>query len=323
MAKRLDYLDKAKGILIILVVIGHIWQSGPVFNVIYAFHMPAFFLISGLLLQHTRSYEKPFGVFLRSKLFSFGIPFLFIELLGCLTDIIRHGVSLNWKGYLFNTLTLQYNDHNLWFLMDLFLIEILFYFLAKLFKQHGYLLLSVVFLYVVSRFFPTENAYISTLRSALYYSLFFAFGFCGSRFILKFHALACVFSAAVVLLVGLLLGKSDGHTLSLEGMVYIASGLCGAYAIIQAGKIHFSSWIDRVLTKSGMDTITIYGTHHIIYATIGVLLGITDFGSTPLVPGLIMLLGVAIMEVPIIYAIDRWAPWLAGKRKRSSGGQAS
>ena len=42
--KRLDYLDRAKGILIILVVIGHIWQSGPVFNVIYSFHMPAFFV---------------------------------------------------------------------------------------------------------------------------------------------------------------------------------------------------------------------------------------------------------------------------------------
>ena len=55
MAIRLDYLDKAKGILIILVVIGHIWQSGPVFNIIYAFHMPAFFFISGLFSKKTVS----------------------------------------------------------------------------------------------------------------------------------------------------------------------------------------------------------------------------------------------------------------------------
>ena len=71
-----------------------------------------------------------------------------------------------------------------------------------------------------------------------------------------------------------------------------------------------------IFEKAGMKTITIYGTHHILYTAIGVLLGITDFSSTPLVPGLIMLLGVAILEVPIIYAINRWAPWLAGKHRR-------
>ncbi len=316
MAKRLDYLDKAKGLLIILVVIGHIWQSGPVFNVIYAFHMPAFFVISGILLQHTRSCEKPFGSFLKSKLYSIGIPFIFIEVLGVLTDLIRHGITLNWKGYLYNTLSFHFNDPNLWFLMDLFLIEILFYFLIKLFRQRWLLLLSVVVLYFVSRFLPTGNEYINTLRSALYYALFFSLGFCGSRCFLRFNAPVCAVSAAVVFLVGLLLGKSDGHTLSLKGMAFIASGLCGAYAIIQAGKLRFFPFLDQALEKAGMNTITIYGTHHILYTAIGVLLGITDFSSTPLVPGLIMLLGVAILEVPIIYAINRWAPWLAGKHRR-------
>lgn len=42
MKKRLEYIDISKGILIILMVIGHIWQGGFVFNLIYAFHMPAF-----------------------------------------------------------------------------------------------------------------------------------------------------------------------------------------------------------------------------------------------------------------------------------------
>lgn len=316
MAKRLDYLDKAKGILIILVVIGHIWQSGPVFNTIYAFHMPAFFLISGILLQHTKSYEKPFGVFLKSRLFSFGIPFLFIELLGCLTDIIRHGANLNWKGYLYNTLTFQFNDPNLWFLMDLFLIELLFYLLIRSMKRRDLVFLVVVVLYVVSRFFPTEIAYIRTIRSALYYALFFAFGFFGSKYMNKYNAPACLISAAVVFLVGLLLTRSDNNTLSPKGMAFIASGVCGSYAVIQAGKIKSIPQMDHALSTIGKNTITIYGTHHIIYATIGKLLGITDFASTPIVQGLVMLLGVAVLEIPIIYAINRWAPWLAGKHKR-------
>ena len=64
MKERLDYIDRARGVLIILIVIGHVWQSGPVFDVIYAFHMPAFFIISGMLMAYTGSYQKPFGKFM-------------------------------------------------------------------------------------------------------------------------------------------------------------------------------------------------------------------------------------------------------------------
>lgn len=52
---RLAEIDRAKGILIVLVVIGHIWQSGYLFNTIYTFHMPAFFVISGILFGVSRS----------------------------------------------------------------------------------------------------------------------------------------------------------------------------------------------------------------------------------------------------------------------------
>ena len=316
MSKRLDYLDKAKGILIILVVIGHIWQSGPVFNIIYAFHMPAFFLISGMLLRYTGSYKKPMRTFLKSRLFSFGIPFVYIEILGCLTDIIRHGVTLNWRGYLFNTLTFNFNDHNLWFLMDLFLIEILFYILLRVLKKDCLIILAVCCLYVASRFILTDIHYISTFRGVLYYDLFFTFGFFGLSFLNRFNLTCFTASSVVVLLVGLILGDSIGNTLSLRGMAYIISGLCGSYVVIQAGKISFSKQIDIIFVKIGMNTIIVFGTHHIFYAIIGVFLGITNYASTPVIPGIIMLLGVAIIEIPTIYIINRWAPWLAGKRMR-------
>ena len=317
MAKRLDYLDIAKGILIILVVIGHIWQSGPVFNIIYAFHMPAFFLISGMLLRYTCSYKKPMRTFLKSRLFSFGIPFVFIEILGCLTDIIRHGVTLNWRGYLFNTLTFNFNDHNLWFLMDLFLIEIFFYILLRVFKKESHIILAVCCLYVASRFMLSDIHYISTFRGVLYYDLFFTFGFFSLSFLNRFSTPCFTASSFVVLLVGLILGRSNGNTLSLKGMAYILSGLCGSYIVIQAGKIPFPKRINQVLSKIGRNTIIIFGTHHIIYTTIGVLLGITDFGTTPFIPGLIMLSGVVLIEIPTIYIINRFAPWLAGKHRQN------
>lgn len=63
---RIDALDTAKGLGILLVVFGHAWRgnyaaglgiSDPVFEsvdrAIYSFHMPLFFFLSGLLFWET------------------------------------------------------------------------------------------------------------------------------------------------------------------------------------------------------------------------------------------------------------------------------
>ena len=170
----------------------------------------------------------------------------------------------------------------------------------------------MVLLVVVSRFLPSEPHCITVFRSALYYLLFFAFGFLGAAYITKYYLVVCWLSVIVVFLVGLLLGEKDGNSLSLKGMAYITSGVCGAYAVIQAGKIRTFPNLEFVLTKAGRNTITIYGTHHIIYAIMGILLGISDFKSTPIGLGLIIFLSVVLLEIPVIYGINRWVPWLAG-----------
>lgn len=87
--------------------------------------------------------------------------------------------------------------------------------------------------------------------------------------------------------------------------------------IIQAGKIPLGSIIDKALLETVKNTITIFGTHHFYYVVVAVLIGTRDFASTPIGPGLTMLLGVALLEVPTIYAINRWCPWLAGKRRKA------
>ncbi len=70
-SKRLDYLDMAKGIGILLVVIGHLQGKDifalspyilPVCTWIFSFHMPLFFIISGMLIDHKRDLEKDLSV---------------------------------------------------------------------------------------------------------------------------------------------------------------------------------------------------------------------------------------------------------------------
>lgn len=51
---RISYIDIAKGIGIFLVIWGHIILNGPAYNIIYAFHMPLFFFLSGLVFSKSK-----------------------------------------------------------------------------------------------------------------------------------------------------------------------------------------------------------------------------------------------------------------------------
>ncbi|MBB6124362.1 acyltransferase family protein [Sphingobium subterraneum] len=69
-AKRLDWVDAAKGIGIITVVIAHVWTRGPVRDFIYSFHMPLFFLLSGYMFR-----PRPMAQFLPRLAQGMAIPY--------------------------------------------------------------------------------------------------------------------------------------------------------------------------------------------------------------------------------------------------------
>lgn len=56
--KRLQYLDLAKAVGMLCVLIGHSFISEKINTVIYAFHMPLFFFISGYLCKPQKSSIK-------------------------------------------------------------------------------------------------------------------------------------------------------------------------------------------------------------------------------------------------------------------------
>lgn len=318
MKERLEYIDRAKGILIILMVIGHVWQSGFVFDTIYAFHMPAFFVISGMLMQHTKSHQKPFGKFFIRKTLAYGIPFLWIELLGVLTDIIRNGVTLNVKGYLYNTLTFDFNDPNLWFLVDLFLIEILVAGMTKLIKNPRIICGLAAALFFARYALPTQLLYVSTISSVMKYLPLFLAGFYGCAYWKRVHIPTAALCCGVVLGCVLFGNQIQAAGRLWDDLAYMLGGCCGTYAVLCIAQVHMPTAADKLLKDSGRNTILIYGTHHIYYAALGVLLGVTNFAATPIGVGLIILAGVALLEIPTIYIINRWLPFLAGKPRKLS-----
>lgn len=89
---RLEYIDIAKGIAILLVIVGHtftIWKIKV--NWIFSFHMPLFFILSGFFFKENKKTEY-------KKLFSsLIIPYLFLNLFRLLLMYIANSSQINFQ----------------------------------------------------------------------------------------------------------------------------------------------------------------------------------------------------------------------------------
>lgn len=127
MAKRIEYIDIARGIGILLVVMGHNDFSvvSPFgYKLIYSFHMPLFFFLSGYFLNITGGFltfcRKRFNSLLKPYFFTiFLIYFISISFgkMGFQTAIGRIIKSLYGAGYYLDWV-------QLWFLPHLFVVSL-------------------------------------------------------------------------------------------------------------------------------------------------------------------------------------------------------
>ncbi len=89
--KRNENIDCIKGIAIIFVIIGHgisffssnddalyVWRIA--YNIIYSFHMPVFFIVSGYLAVQKDYKIVKIGTFIKKNLLSLYIPYLILVL---------------------------------------------------------------------------------------------------------------------------------------------------------------------------------------------------------------------------------------------------
>jgi fucose 4-O-acetylase-like acetyltransferase len=92
--KRLEYIDIARGIGILLVVLGHSDAraiSPLLFQWIYSFHMPLFFFLSGMFFKP----DLAFGALLRRRWESLVKPYLFVIALVFFFTVFFTGTGLN------------------------------------------------------------------------------------------------------------------------------------------------------------------------------------------------------------------------------------
>ena len=136
---RFDYLDIAKGIGIILVVWAHIMLVGVSHRIIYAFHMPLFFFISGMLFNKDKF--TSLGQFLKQRAKRLLVPYFFYSVatwcMWAAFRFFRHDEVNSYFMPLLQTLIAQGSGefivHNsaLWFIPCLFAVEIMYFLFCK------------------------------------------------------------------------------------------------------------------------------------------------------------------------------------------------
>ena len=80
MNQRLAYIDVAKGLAMILMILCHSGMHNGFTQWIYAFHMPLFFIVSGFLYngEHTE-----LGPYIKKKFYQLIVPFILFSLMLC------------------------------------------------------------------------------------------------------------------------------------------------------------------------------------------------------------------------------------------------
>lgn len=148
--ERLNYIDAAKGILILMVVYGHIYwifcktflirntaleNYGNIQNIWIAFYMPAFFMLTG----YVSNFNKPFFPYLQNQLKTLILPAISLFILSqILTYLFYDGnFSLGIIGVV--------KGQGFWFLYALFVAKILYYFIHKIkaLKKHIIIVLVI------------------------------------------------------------------------------------------------------------------------------------------------------------------------------------
>ncbi|MCC8049997.1 MAG: acyltransferase family protein [Clostridiales bacterium] len=140
-SNRIEWIDVAKGIGIILVIMGHCFnKSSLIHKWIFSFHMPLFFILSGYCF-HVDKYQRMRDI-VRAKIKSLLIPYFGFCFLGIAVSILipewRAGFSV--KGILtdiycaYPSLT---HITSIWYLAALFILSVLLYAVVCFSRKHG------------------------------------------------------------------------------------------------------------------------------------------------------------------------------------------
>ena len=311
------HIDVAKGISIFFVVLGHVLMKRGDTDVfplqfIYSFHMPLFFIISGMFLNIHRNLKEVVinkGVALLYPYCIFSvIAILFITskyMVGIVDkddviDIILISVSLQGYGVL-------------WFLPTLYLGIIFFHLLYKC-QYNKLFLIGLILVNLFLNSFPdhiSSNIIFIFLYRVMMTTLFLSVGhFIVEKSILKLNGRIVTFVSCLLILLNSFLcrlnGLVDYHLTIFNNMLlFIYFAITTSISIL----ILCNRCNNRLLSYWGENSLTIMLTHY-VFPVLSFGLWIGNNVTSPYISIVIIIFIIMIIETILCRFVNQRCLWL-------------
>lgn len=327
MTERLRFIDISRFVGIFLMVLCHAGMHNIVTSVIYSFHMPLFFFLSGYLYK--RGEKINMSNYLMRKIRSILVPYLFFSLILCFGT----RKMLDWLLLVYASRDSIYAAASfspLWFLPCFFLSSIIFSMLNNVARRSDIIYGLLVVVIVIIGFF------MASFRQKLYYGypwnvdvalIGTGFMFLGNQ-IQKTKI--DIKLGMLLLVIGIILSlfnlpesltKGNPHvemSISQYGnpfLFFLTSFLlCYAITVIcQELEKRLNLRISKFLAFYGSNTITILCVHGVILSVFKMVLKFFRLEGT--IYAMIITLLCFLILYPIINLINRELPNIVGKKQ--------
>lgn len=308
---RIEYIDLIKGFAILLVIMGHIYKGdNPIKIWIDSFHMPLFFILSGLFAKKNISFNELFIKRFKTLI----IPYICFGSCIMLLMFLTEGFSGGLKEYILFFITGVGRDA-LWFLPALFLTELLFNLTNRIIKKEiRYLIVSMLFIIGLGGAHFINNMILTTIYRSLVALGFYSLGNFTFKYLDKINISNILLFTILVLNLFLALNNKgiDLWGLSFNNrFIYVICSIVGSFCIILLFKNAYKRNINsKCLQFFGVNTLIIMSSQQFIINCINKFTQMNSYGT---LHGLIIFLAVIIIQLPIIYIINSYAPWMLGK----------
>lgn len=309
--KRLDWVDVAKGITILLMVAGHTSIPEPISKYIWSFHMPFFFFVSGVFYSE-KKYKK-FSSLLKRKIFTLLVPYVFFSVV----------VMLGYYGTVYwnpKELYLGWSGYALWFIPVLFMSEMLLYPFAKFMNKTITKIIIIVLLLCLSKLLAMLEIHLPFKIEAVPLSSSFLF----MGYILKDFFKKCLFPmwlTLIAFIVSVVLSQilpKTGVGRNEIGWVFpnYINAIVGIFFVMQLSRLLLSysinKFVNQFLLWSGKNTLFILAFSQLFNYWILVVL---DMVECPHITGLLLRYVLLFISIYVVSKVlNRYIPFMVGKK---------
>jgi fucose 4-O-acetylase-like acetyltransferase len=265
---RLDWIDYAKGIGIIFVVFGHVIKGlnsahliDPTFyyyavNLIYSFHMPLFFMLSGYFFLASLN-KRGNKSFLITKLETIAYPYLIWNTIQTFIEMQLSSVTNSHINKEMSLAFLYKPQAQFWFMFALFFINVFSLLLFNISKKWG-VILSIIVWIIYYTFNLKADIFDKTLANLIYFTVGIALSvypqfivqLLRNKYLLLLNLICFCFSLYIYF--------NYSHKLLYNQIV---PQLSGSFIIIYIGKMFSEiSWL-KFLEILGINSMIIYLVH--------------------------------------------------------------